>query len=131
MLVIAVVYFQEGAMSLDAEELRRLLSANIKNRRKLLGLSQEKLAEAAGLSAQTINDIEGCRMWVSDKTLVKLTQALQVEVYQLLVPFLEVIKEESGSSTTEILTTLREKIRKTIDLQFCEALNSEKAQKNR
>jgi hypothetical protein len=33
-----------------------------------------------------INDIEGCRTWVSDKTLVKLAAALQVETYRLFLP---------------------------------------------
>ena len=31
-----------------------------------MGFSQEKLAELAEVSDQTINDIEGCRTWVSD-----------------------------------------------------------------
>lgn len=48
-------------------ELREILSFNIKQKRKLYSLTQEKLAELTGLSAQTINDIEGCRTWVSDK----------------------------------------------------------------
>jgi hypothetical protein len=33
-----------------------------------------------------INDIEGCRTWVSDKTLVKLAAALQIETYRLFLP---------------------------------------------
>jgi len=68
------------------ERLREILSNNIKVERKKLGLTQEKLAEMAELSAQTINDIEGCRMWVSDKTITKLAKILHVDVYQLLIP---------------------------------------------
>ena len=55
---------------MNQTELRENLSFNIKQRRKLCGFTQEKLAEETELSAQTINDIEGCRTWVSDKTLV-------------------------------------------------------------
>jgi DNA-binding XRE family transcriptional regulator len=51
-------------------DVRTLLAANIKAGRRDLNLSQEKLAELAGLSTQTISDIEGCRTWVSDKTLL-------------------------------------------------------------
>ena len=51
-----------------------------------LGYTQEKLAEIAKLSTQTVNDIEGCRMWVSDKTITKLAKVLHVDVYQLLIP---------------------------------------------
>jgi len=65
---------------------RALLAANIKAGRRDTGLSQEKLAELAGLSTQTISDIEGCRTWVSDKTLLKLSEVFNVEIFQLLTP---------------------------------------------
>ncbi len=45
---------------MDQRELRENLSYNIKKRRKVLAITQEKLAENTGLSAQTINDIEAC-----------------------------------------------------------------------
>jgi len=44
----------------DFEPIRLVLSANLKKYRKNFAYSQEKLAEKAGLSAQTLNDIEGC-----------------------------------------------------------------------
>jgi transcriptional regulator with XRE-family HTH domain len=65
-----------GKKRTGENELRKILSFNIKKQWKILGLTQEKLAEATGLSFQTIKDIEGCRMWVSDKTIMKLAQAL-------------------------------------------------------
>jgi transcriptional regulator with XRE-family HTH domain len=65
---------------------RRLLAANIKARRGELGLTQEKLAELAAVSYQMIHDIEGCRTWVSDKTLQSLSAALEVDMYELLCP---------------------------------------------
>ncbi|MDR1030826.1 MAG: helix-turn-helix transcriptional regulator [Treponema sp.] len=110
------------------EKLRRQLSLNIKSRRRLLGISQEKLAEAADLSAQTVNDIEGCRMWVSDKTIVKLAKALQVEAYQLFLPIIEEnnLEEtpESVHSPAEILLTLQHNIKKQIDKQIDEVLRT-------
>ena len=75
-----------GKNCMEPEKLRETLSWNIKKERKKLGLTQEKLAEIADLSSQTINDIEGCRMWVSDKTMIKLASVLHVEAYELLVP---------------------------------------------
>ncbi|MBR1442964.1 MAG: helix-turn-helix transcriptional regulator [Firmicutes bacterium] len=66
-------------------ELRENLSLNIKTKRKLYSFTQEKLAEEAGLSAQTINDIEGCRTWVSDKTLIKLAEILHTSPAELLI----------------------------------------------
>jgi len=52
----------------------------------MLGLSQEKLAETANLSWQTVNSIECHRTWVSDKTLESLADALNIASYQLLFP---------------------------------------------
>ena len=73
-------------MSDKAQTLRKTLSLNIKKYRELHGFTQENLAEKAGLSAHMINDIEGCRTWISDKTLVKLAAALKVESYRLFQP---------------------------------------------
>ena len=65
---------------------RKLLAANIKAKRSELGLTQEKLAELVAVSYQMIHDIEGCRTWVSDKTLQNLSAALEVDMYELLCP---------------------------------------------
>jgi transcriptional regulator with XRE-family HTH domain len=103
----------------DESELRKILSFNIKKQRKILGLTQEKLAEATGLSFQTINDIEGCRMWVSDKTIVKLAQVLYLDIYQLFIP-ITVIKEANSQpdNQDECLCDLEDKIIKFIHKQF-------------
>ena len=73
-------------MTDKAGNLRKVLSANIKKHREQLGFTQEKLAETAGISAHMVNDIEGCRTWISDKTLVNLAAALKVETYRLFQP---------------------------------------------
>ncbi|MDR0456882.1 MAG: helix-turn-helix domain-containing protein [Treponema sp.] len=67
-------------------DLRGILAVNLKEQRKTLGLSQEKLAEIANLSWQTVNSIECHRTWVSDKTLESLADALKIESFQLLLP---------------------------------------------
>lgn len=67
------------------KDLRSYLSLNIKSQRKLYLLTQEKLAELSGLSAQTINDIEGCRTWVSDKSLIKIAETLHTTPANLLL----------------------------------------------
>lgn len=38
------------------------------------------------VSEQTINSIESKRLWPSDKTLVKITGALEIDVVQLFFP---------------------------------------------
>jgi len=67
-------------------DLRQILAANIKEQRQILGISQEKLAEIAGLSWQTVNSIECQRTWVSDKTLEALSSVFKIDTFQLLMP---------------------------------------------
>ena len=67
--------------------IKQILGSNLKYQRKLIGYTQEKLAETSDLSVQTINDIEGGRRWVSDKTLAKLAEVFDLEPYQLLIPY--------------------------------------------
>lgn len=104
---------------MESEELRKILSFNIKNERKKLGYTQEKLAEVADLSSQTVNDIEGCRMWVSDKTITKLAQVLNIEVYQLLIPAtrLETLTIKD-TGTNKLLTDLENNVIKNIRQHF-------------
>jgi transcriptional regulator with XRE-family HTH domain len=70
----------------EAPDLRAILSRNIKAARGTLHITQEKLAEYADLSLSSIIDIERCRTWVSDKTLLNIARVLNMEAYQLLVP---------------------------------------------
>ena len=66
------------------DELHETLSQNIKKYRKGK-FTQEQLAEKIGVSSQNINDIEGKRRWPREATLVKIAEALDIEVYQLFV----------------------------------------------
>ncbi len=66
-------------------ELKETLSKNIKKYRKGR-FTQETLAEAIGVSAQNINDIEGKRRWPREETLVKLADILEIEIYELFIP---------------------------------------------
>ena len=110
-------------MAKKNDDLRKILSLNIKNHRKTLGLSQEKLAEKAGISANMIKDIEGCRTWVSDKTLIKLAHTLKVDTYRLFVS--SSIHDGVLDKTViiDLIQSIR-KIRKEIDIDFIDALTS-------
>jgi transcriptional regulator with XRE-family HTH domain len=80
-----------------------------------LGLSQEKLAEVAGLSAQTISDIEGCRTWVSDKTLLRLAEVLNVDIFQLLLPMMSKTGEHGDPILQVRVDELRQSIKDDVD----------------
>ena len=68
------------------QELRQLLSVNIKRFRNRRGWSQAKLAEKLDISTNFLSDIETQKGWVSPLTLVKLAAALNIEVYELFKP---------------------------------------------
>ena len=78
-----------------------------------MGYTQEKLAEIADLSTQTISDIEGCRTWVSDKTLSKLAEVLKVDISQLLTPLLE--EEKPDFFNKKQIDLLRQFMKEDID----------------
>lgn len=80
---------------MESQELREALSLNLKKYRKLKGWSQFELAEKAEISEQTVNSIEGLRLWPSDKTLTKIANVLEVEIYRLFVPQKLAMQSES------------------------------------
>jgi len=110
----------------EKELIRIILSNNIKKYRKIFNYSQAKLAVMSGLSMQTLNDIEGCRRWVSSKTLSKIADALSVDEYQLLMPE----NKKSGVKTNEpalkSFVSLKENIKKMVEVQFEQALKTGK-----
>jgi transcriptional regulator with XRE-family HTH domain len=69
---------------MDEQELRGILSSNIKRCRMQNKLSQTALAEKLDISTNFLSDIERCKAWVSPLTLVKLASALDIEPYELL-----------------------------------------------
>jgi len=111
-------------MTDDEAKLRRVLSANIKHYRVKLGYTQEKLAETVGLSDQTINDIEGCRTWVSDKTIVKVARVLNIEAYQLFLPQTEAEKFFPVKVPADILQDLKESIKEDLERRFSEVITT-------
>ena len=68
------------------KEIRQTFAENLRLLRKQKGLSQMALAEKAGIATNFINDIENCKKWISPTTLEKLSQALEILPYKLLIP---------------------------------------------
>ena len=67
------------------EDLRKTLSNNIRKFRKDLHLTQEQLSENADISLSYLADIEHCKTWISDKTLLRLAKSLHREPFELLM----------------------------------------------
>ena len=106
-------------------EIRKILSRNLKEQRMKMGYTQEKLAEITGLSIQTINDIEGGRKWVSDKTITRLSTALRIDCFQLLIPdFVRQNKKEINSTRKllGLMKNLKKQVNSDIDNLFTDYL---------
>ncbi len=115
---------------MDSAELMKVLGANIKRARTGLGLSQQQLAEYAGLSVSHISDLELGRAWVSAESMVRLSQALLRSPWQLLLDphasddsrAAEIIKTE------ESLNRFAEHVRRKLDDVVADAYRETYAQ---
>jgi transcriptional regulator with XRE-family HTH domain len=80
-------YINQGnKRGMDETGLRSVFSLNIKRFRSRKGLSQEKLAEKMEISTNYLSDIETGKGWVSPFSLIKLANALEIEVFELFKP---------------------------------------------
>ena len=68
------------------QELRGILSRNIKRHRQSRNLSQADLAEELDISVNFLCNIENGNRWISPQTLIKFASALNIEPYELLKP---------------------------------------------
>lgn len=64
----------------------QLVGNNVKGFREKLGLSQEALADNAGVHRTYVNQVEQGRVNISIVNLFKLAKALKVEPNVLLIP---------------------------------------------
>jgi transcriptional regulator with XRE-family HTH domain len=63
--------------------IREVLANNIKEYRRKLGFSQDKLAELAGISSQYLATVETCRKFPTPDVLDRLADALDIEPHEL------------------------------------------------
>jgi transcriptional regulator with XRE-family HTH domain len=68
------------------QELRDILSKNIKRYRHSRNLSQADLAEKLDISVNFLCNIENGNRWISPQTLVKFASVLNIEPYELFKP---------------------------------------------
>lgn len=65
------------------ENIKKILSDNLKASRKSLGMTQETLAEKAGVSLFTVQAYEAGRRWPELETLDKIASSLMIETSDL------------------------------------------------
>lgn len=102
--------------------MRQRLSINLKKQRKNKNWSQFELAEKADISEQTINSIESRRLWPSDKTLVKIANALKIDIYKLFLPDKNSIDTENEKKNI-ICNSIRENVKKLVEETLLEYLD--------
>ena len=66
--------------------IREILALNLKEKRQKCGLTQEKLAEKAGISANYLSMVEVSKKFPTPEMLDRLAQALDVQTFQLFDP---------------------------------------------
>ncbi len=65
-----------------ANSTTKILRTNIKNFRESKNLTQEKLSELAGISADYLSEIERGKKVPSIKRLIQISEALDIEIYK-------------------------------------------------
>lgn len=70
---------------MDNKNFKKEFGQKVRQLRKLANISQEKLAESAGLSTKTISYIENSKNTISFNKLPLIANALGVPVYKLFV----------------------------------------------
>ena len=88
---------------MKTDDIQSRLAENVRRIRREKQLTQFQLAEKAGISEETVKNIELSRCWTSDKNLSKITDALDVDVCCLFLPSAKSIGERS-----EVVKSLRE-----------------------
>lgn len=100
-------------IDMTEDELQTRVIANIRTLRKKRGLSQERLADKADISRQMMNDIEGRRRWLTKGTIVKLANALEVDVYEFFIPSAgesDAAKEVYDAITQKLVRQVKEAV---------------------
>jgi len=94
--------------------IKNLLSRNIRLYRETAGLSQEELAEIAGISPPFLGAIERGEKWPSPETLAGIAMGLKVNPYDLFKPELSIssdIQRLTEKMLHDIQTTVNHTLR--------------------
>jgi transcriptional regulator with XRE-family HTH domain len=80
------VFVIQSGRGMGGDRVRSILAGNLKLFRRHRNWSQADLAEKSDLSVVYLSDIERGNKWPYLDTLVKLAEAFEIEVFELLKP---------------------------------------------
>ena len=101
---------------MEKKGIREVLAANLKENRRKMGMTQEELAEKAGISTHYIAMIETCKKYPKPDMVELIAKTLGIEPYKLFnVEFdpnepLERLHEKIISDMKQILNEAIEKV---------------------
>jgi len=94
--------------------INKLLALNLKQNRELMGLTQEKLAQKAGVTKSYLAAIESCSKYPSPHILEKLALALEIDTPELfLMP--STAKGMTSKLERDILADLEQKVAEKVN----------------
>jgi len=99
---------------MTADDLRDILSKNIKTLRNRRSLSQIELAEKADISIPFLSNIERSNKWPHPETLVKIAKALEVDVFMLFLEKLPLHSDIVSDAITEFKKDISVSLHKTV-----------------
>ena len=95
-------------------ELIKLYSENIKRLRLSKKLTQERLAERAGITSAYISEIENQKKIGKVETIASIAAALDVEPYELFLP-VGAMPSYNGKRTKALMNRLRNNFNDLVD----------------
>jgi transcriptional regulator with XRE-family HTH domain len=108
-------------MSKEKLGIREILALNLKENRQKCGLTQEKLAEKAGISANYLSMVEVSKKFPTPEMLDRLAKALDIETFQLFdvsaTPEGALLHLEKTIIAT-INQVVKEEIRETLTFEY-------------
>ncbi|MCQ2600616.1 MAG: helix-turn-helix domain-containing protein [Treponema sp.] len=99
---------------MTSNDIQIRLAENLKRIRKNQKLTQFQLAEKAGISDETVKNIELCKTWTSEKTLAQITDVLNIDVSMLFLPVSSSFEKDS-EATAQIKNVIGENIVKYVN----------------
>lgn len=100
---------------MEPNEIKKVFTSNIKKYRALNNMTQTELSIAADISVGFLCDLESGKKWGTLETMAKLSKALHIKPYQLLMP------EDEKDQTINIhedLSDLSQNLKHDIDSQI-------------
>ena len=100
---------------MKSSEIQKRLAENLKRIRKGKKLTQFELAEKAGISDETVKNIELCKTWTSEKTLSQITDALNIDLHSLFIPISSSFNKQNDEDNKQIKKAIIANIQNFID----------------